>query len=107
MDQVSKFIRMNKLIELYGSLLSSTQKEMLTSYYSYNLSLSEIAIEKSISRAAVDDAIKKGSKKLEELETSLKLLEKQSVILEEIEKIKKSSDPTVVESAKKIEREVK
>ena len=37
------------------------------SYFIYNLSLSEIAEEKNVSRAAVDDAIKKGSKKLEEL----------------------------------------
>lgn len=107
MDQLSKVVRINKLLELYGNLLSTTQKNVLESYYSYNLSLSEIAEEKSISRAAVDDAIKKGSKKLEEYEKELKLLEKQNKILEQTEKLKSYKDKSIVDIAKKIEREVK
>jgi predicted DNA-binding protein YlxM (UPF0122 family) len=55
----------NKLLEVYSELLTPTQQEILDSYFAMNLSLSEIAEERKISRAAVEDTIKKGCKKLE------------------------------------------
>lgn len=79
--ELTKTLRYVDLLSLYEDLLSSTQKEILSLYYKFDLSLSEIAEERSVSRAAVEDAIKKGNKKLDEFEASLKLLEKKSEIL--------------------------
>ena len=71
--ETEKFIYLNNLFSLYHSLLSETQKEILQDYYEYNLSLSEISENRNISRSAVDDALKKGTKKLNELEDKLHL----------------------------------
>ena len=69
------------LLERYGGLLSEGQREILTDYCLYDLSLSEIVENRSISRAAVDDAIKKGSKKLEHYEEVLALSKKKERLL--------------------------
>ena len=81
MELVEKRIYYISLLHLYGELLSLSQKEVLTDYLEYDLSISEIASEKNISRAAVEDAIKKGKKKLDQFEGKLKLLEKKEIIL--------------------------
>lgn len=64
------------LLDAYESLLSASQKETLSLYFRFNLSLSEIAEEKGISRAAIFDALKKGLAKLKKAEESLHLLAK-------------------------------
>ena len=66
MANIDETIRYVDLLSLYGNLLSKTQKEVLEDYFSYNLSISEIAENRRISRAAVEDAIKKGKRKLEQ-----------------------------------------
>ena len=68
MSNFDETIRYVDLLSLYSNLLSETQKEVLEDYYSYNLSISEIAENRNISRAAVEDAIKKGKTKLEDYE---------------------------------------
>ncbi len=73
-------IRYSELLMLYQGLLSPTQKDILDDYFSYNLSISEIAENRSISRAAVEDAIKKGKKKLDQLEKELGSLKALEVI---------------------------
>ena len=65
-------VRMNRLIDFYGHLLSDTQKEILNDYYEANLSLSEIAINRNISKTAVSDALNKGKEKLEHFEEILR-----------------------------------
>ncbi len=64
---------LNILLDRYGSLLTSSQLEIMTDYCAYDLSLSEIAESRSISRAAVEDAIKKATKKLVNYEENIKL----------------------------------
>lgn len=82
MEKLEKTIKYNELLHIYGSLLSDTQKEIATSYFEYDLSLSEIADEKGISRAAVEDAIKKSIVKLDQLESNLHILENNKNIEE-------------------------
>ena len=81
MEQVEKRIYYISLLHLYGELLSISQKEVLTDYLEYDLSISEIAEEKNVSRAAIEDAIKKGKKKLDQFEEKLGLLRKKEIIL--------------------------
>ena len=88
MELLEKRIYYIELLRLYGELLSDTQKEMLIDYLECDLSLSEIADNRGVSRAAVDDAIKKGMKKLDAFEEALKLNEKKVKITENIQVLK-------------------
>ncbi len=72
MELVEKRIYYVDLLHIYGELLSPTQKEILIDYLECDLSLSEIAENKDISRSAVEDAIKKGMKKLDAFEEAVK-----------------------------------
>ena len=80
MNDIDSFVYMNKLLSVYGELLSNSQREILSDYYGANLSISEIAEERNISRAAVDDSLKKGRKKLLEFEKTLKIIENRERI---------------------------
>lgn len=75
MERIEKTIKYSALLSIYGALLSDTQKEFSTSYFHYDLSLSEIAENNNVSRSAVEDAIKKSIKKLDELESKLHIYE--------------------------------
>ena len=84
MELIEKRVYYIKLLHLYGELLSPTQKDILEDYLDCDLSLSEIADNRDISRSAVDDAIKKGMKKLDTFEIALKLNDKNEKILKNI-----------------------
>lgn len=93
-----------ELLDLYGNLLSQTQKDILEDYYSYNLSISEIADNRHVTRAAVEDAIKKGKKKLDDLEKQIGNYQ----VLEKIYQIKnKTTDQEVISFLEEIERIMK
>ena len=71
MSEIKKALEINRLLDIYGRLLTKTQLEIMSDYYYYDLSLSEISESKKISRTAVSDAIKKSTKKLENYEEKL------------------------------------
>ena len=104
MDKIKKTIRYNSLLHIYGSLLSKTQYEFADDYFSYDLSLSEIADAKGVSRSAVEDAIKKALKKLDEYEKELKILEKNSQIIDLLERVRDASGEEKNQLIEEIER---
>lgn len=85
-NELDKFEIVTKLLDIYGSLLTEKQQEILDSYYNYNLSISEISDLKNISRSAVSDALIKSVDKLNYYEEKMHLLRK----IEEIERLKGS-----------------
>lgn len=89
MEKIEKTIRYTKLFNLYSGLLSDTQKDILYDYFFLDLSISEISENKSISRAAVEDALSKGTKKLDSFENSVKSLEKSEKIRSKVEELSK------------------
>jgi len=91
MDKLEKTLKYNSLLSIYKPLLSDTQRDILLAYYEYDLSISEIAVERNISRAAVEDAIKKGISKLDEFESKLNILEKKEKILKITAKLKENA----------------
>ena len=104
MANIDETIRYVDLLSLYANLLSKTQKEVLEDYFSYNLSISEIAENRKISRAAVEDAIKKGKKKLEDSENKLGSLK----VLQQIRTaIENTDDPQLAEQLQEMERMMK
>ena len=101
MDNLDEFNYINELFDTYGVLLSESQQQMLEQYYVFNLSLGEIAEELNISRAAVQDALKKGIQKYKKFEEELHLLEKKNKINNILNEEKISSNKKL-ESIRKV-----
>lgn len=78
---MKKNLRISELNDAYGQLLTERQREIIKSYYDFDLSLAEISENYGITRQAVRDAIVKGEQQLEAYETSLKVLEKREKTL--------------------------
>ncbi len=69
-----------ELFEIYKELLTDKQRELFSSHYLFDLSLSEIAEEEGGSRQSVYDAIKKVKSKLLGYEKALKIQEKTTLL---------------------------
>lgn len=80
------------LLEAYEGLLTEKQRDIMDDYYRYDLSLSEIAENRSISRAGAYDAIQKSLEKLEEYEAKLGLIKKKTDICAKIEEIESKNN---------------
>lgn len=63
-----------RLWDAYSKLLTPTQQEITNLYFNLDLTLSEIAEEKGISRQAVSDCLNACKKQLEEYEEKLHLV---------------------------------
>ena len=96
--EISKLPKRDKeiMIKRYGlyNTQEYTQKEVAEDYFLADLSLSEIAADRKISRSAVEDAIKKTCSKLDEFESKMHLLEKQEKLYKLIAKLKQNEKPT-------------
>ena len=77
---MESYIYYNNLYDFYAPLLTDLQKEYFDYYYVNNLSFSEIAEIKSVSKAAVSQQISTIEKKLNEYENLLRLKYKQDEI---------------------------
>ena len=73
MSEINKTIEINRLLDIYGRLLTKQQFEIMSDYYYCDLSLSEISELRNISRTAVSDAIKTATKKLDKFEKNLRI----------------------------------
>ena len=71
MSEIKKALEINRLLDIYGRLLTKQQYEIMSDYYYCDLSLSEISELRNISRTAVSDAIKTATKKLNKFEKSI------------------------------------
>ena len=87
--KVEENIILNKLYDAYGKLLSDGQQEIMASYLSFDLTVSEIAENMGVSRQAVKDSVSKAEKKLYAFEESLGLLKRIETLEEENEMLKK------------------
>ncbi|MBQ9728594.1 MAG: RNA polymerase subunit sigma-70 [Clostridia bacterium] len=64
-------VRFLQLWDLYSPLLTATQREITDLYFNYDLSLAEIAEQKSVSRQSVSDCLNKCRRQLESYEEKL------------------------------------
>lgn len=92
---MEKNVEISMLCEIYGSLLTKKQLDILIDYYNNDLSLSEIAENNNITRQAVRDILKKGENKLFEYEEKMAIMKKTikqekqiQEVLEQLNKIK-------------------
>ena len=74
---MEKDLEIIELFEIYKGLLTEKQRETFASYYYYDLSLSEIAEPEGSTRQSVYETVKKVKTKLIELESQLKIHEKE------------------------------
>lgn len=91
-------LELSLLYDIYGSLLTSKQKDIFEEYYLYNLSLREIAENKKISYQAVRDSINSSKELLRNYESNIGMLKFRN----KLEKFKKN-----VEKKKQIPNSVK
>jgi len=92
-----KNLNISVLLDFYGDILSSRQREMLELYYNEDYSLAEIAEKYEISRQGVRSVLKKGETILFDMESNLhlalrftKVLEKSAQIASKLENINKN-----------------
>ena len=77
---MEKDLTLTELFDIYGDLLTERQKELFSSYYLYDLSLSEIAIPEGKTRQNVYDSLKKVKDKLISYERILNVKSKNDQI---------------------------
>lgn len=70
---MAKDLKITFLLDFYGEMLTTAQREMIEAYYNEDLSLAEIAEERDITRQGVRDAIKRAEQQLFEMEERLGL----------------------------------
>ena len=107
MEKFERTIRYINLYTIYKSLLTYTQQEIVGEYLLVDLSISEIAENRNISRSAVEDAISKASKKLDDFEDKLHILEKKENVAKITAKLKeKSLNCTEIDEIEQIDKEL-
>ena len=90
---MEEFVYYNNLFDVYGALLTEKEQVTFKDYYQEDLSLSEIANENNVSRAAVQKTIKTVLDKLKYYEDILHIYDKNvrlrdTLNLDDINKIK-------------------
>lgn len=80
-------IKIIKLIDSYGKLLTNRQLEIITDYYFNNLTLSEIGDNYNISRQAVKDSISQSVKALQLYEEKLHVISKEDSVISDLTQI--------------------
>ena len=81
----------NELYDLYGDLLTAKQKKYYEDYYFNDLSLGEMADLYGVSRNAIFKQVHNVTKKLEDYEKKLGLLDRKKDLLNIIDGIKDKS----------------
>lgn len=82
-----KNVSISLLLDFYGQMLSDKQRETAELYYNEDLSLSEIAQLQNITRPGVRDRLVKAEMILRDYESKLGLLERFTLMKEEIAEI--------------------
>jgi len=102
-------IEIGRKMDMYGSLLTKKQQQVLNSYVNYNGSISEIAEDLGTTRQAVLDIIKRTVAKLDGYEKQMKLCQKLDKIYKNIPKIStkcsltKEQEQAIIELVKSME----
>ncbi len=89
---MDKEIRIPILLDLYGNLLSETQRYYLDSYYNNDLSLSEISDNVGKSRQGICESIKRAELILIDTEEKLGFLKKTESLKKDLSCIEKMID---------------
>lgn len=86
---MGKDLKVCLLLDYYGDLLTTTQREIADLYYNEDLTLSEIAQNNDITRQGVFDSIKRTEEILFKYEDKIGLVKKSQKINEWLKEIEK------------------
>lgn len=86
-ETLDRIVALSMLYDFYGSMLKEQKRQVFEDYILNDLSLSEIASERGISRQAVHDTVKRCEKELLEYENKLCLIHKFNIIKEKVSQI--------------------
>lgn len=75
MTSPEKMVRMTRLLDLYGALLTERQRQAMELYYDEDHTLEEISTQAGVTRQAVHDALRSAENALEHYEAALGLME--------------------------------
>lgn len=110
---MEKIVQQGLLYDFYGELLTDHQKQIYEDAVFNDLSLSEIAEERGISRQGVHDIIKRCDKALAEYEEKLQLIHKFMETKKRVKEIHcltkeylKSQDIALIHRIEKISDEI-
>ncbi len=108
---LQKVVRIAKLYDYYGPLLSRRQREFIELYYHYDLSLGEIAQQYGVSRQAVHDILRRAEDALERFEARLGFLQQRAkwkqtwlVIFEELNSFRADASGLSLGDKKRLDR---
>jgi predicted DNA-binding protein YlxM (UPF0122 family) len=87
-----KNLEISVLNDYYGGLLNAHQSEIMRLYYDCDMSLAEIADETGITRQGVREVLVRSTKRLEEYEQKLGLINKIKGVAEKLQAIIGSTD---------------
>ena len=76
LSELDEIVELSYLYDFYGALLKESNRVVFEDYVLSNLSLSEIAKERDITRQGVYDIVKRCKKRLKEYEDKLCLVDK-------------------------------
>ena len=82
-----KNLELSYLIDFYGDVLTTKQRDVMEQYYNDDLSLSEIAENFGITRQGVRDAIKRGEAILLDLEEKVGFAERYRTMQTGLQKL--------------------
>lgn len=99
---IERTLRITKLNDIYGPLLTERQRQLIDLHYMQDLSLGEIADQDGVTRQAVHDQLVRAERALESFEQRLGLLARHARQLEELRWIREllragNSDRAVAE----------
>jgi len=72
---LQRTVRVNRLFDTYGALLTERQRQVVSLYYHQDLSLAEIAKGLQVTRQAVHDSLARAVGAMEEFENDLQVLQ--------------------------------
>ena len=102
-----KDLSLGVLNELYGGFLTDIQRDMIRSYYDYDLSLGEIAEQNGVTRQAVADALKKGEKALRSCEERMGIMSRRAELARELDELCKYLDEGDGPAARKLAEDIR
>ena len=85
---LEKIIRVGRLYDHYGLLLTERQQKCLELHFLQDWSLGEIAADFGVSRQAVNDILRRSEEMLDEYEKRLKLLQQEAELTERLNRAK-------------------
>ena len=98
---LDKTLKVSRLLQIYGGLLTDKQREILDMYYNCDMSLAEVGEELGISRQGVRDAVTRAVNSLVDMEEKVGALKSLTDLKLSLEGLAKSGN--TVESDKIME----